>query len=192
MKLNETIVSTHQTNKHVLDILDNVASNSLGQPVSYSGTSLTFSTTKVKDNREFTAAVDTLSTSNRKLSIRFRKTDSATNGNTTQTNMAEISIPESVIRQYNLTSTDVVVSALRDGKIFPKTDTRTSTTSETTSDSMEQTVGSYIIATSFYNRSVQNTIEDIEVKFRMSNLSDAEKGVCSYWEENKGKGISLA
>jgi len=189
VKLNRSIVSTHQTNKQILDILNNVASNSLDQPVSYAGTSLTFSTTKVNDNQDFTAVVGTARNQNSKLSIQFSNVDSVTNGNTTQSNMAEISIPESVIRQYNLIATDVVVSAFREGKIFPKTEIQVEPTSQTTSDSMEQTVASYIISTSFYNRSVKNAIEDIKVKFRMNNLSDAEKGVCSYWEENKGKTI---
>lgn len=178
LELNETKLSSVTNNNQVLLILDSVAKNSLDYPVSFSGKTFTYKTKNTLEQRDLKAVIKAKSC-NSELNVDFINQTTVT-GSNRNSNMAEIFIPKSVLRDQNLTSAKMVVYAFKDDRLFPQTQ------NNMVDKGVKQQLASVIMATSIFNRTIKNTRENIRITFKTNSMDSARSAKCMYWHFDKG------
>ena len=189
LELNKTQLSTVANNNQVLLILDTVAKNSLDYPVSFSGKSFTYNTQTTLGQRDLNAVIKAKSC-NSKFNVDFINKTGAARSNTIS-NMAEIFIPKSVLRDQNLTSAKMIVYAFKDDRVFPYKDDGvfSQTQNNMVDGDVSQQLASIIMATSIFNRTIKNTREDIQITFKANSMDEARIAKCMYWHLDKSMKI---
>ena len=185
LELNQTQLSS-VSNKEVLLVLDTVAKNSLDYPVSFSGKTFTYSTYNTLGRRDLQAVIEAESCYS-ELNINFINQTTVASDNKLS-KMAEVFVPQSVLKDQNITSAKMVVYAFKDDGVFPYKDDGVfpKTQNNMVDKVVKHQLSSIIVATSIFNRTIKNTRENIQITFKISSMDEARKAICMYWQFDKG------